>query len=65
MEAALAASELIVCFDLYQSDTGALANWNLPANTQTRARRRPGVNVNRLPTTERISSPGCAAESST
>jgi anaerobic selenocysteine-containing dehydrogenase len=34
MEAALARLDLLVCFDIYRSDTGAFAHWNLPAATQ-------------------------------
>ncbi len=34
MEAALERLELLVCFDIYHSDTGAFADWVLPAVTQ-------------------------------
>ncbi|MFV1991523.1 MAG: molybdopterin-dependent oxidoreductase, partial [Acidimicrobiales bacterium] len=34
MEAALERLELLVCFDIYRSDTGSFAHWNLPAATQ-------------------------------
>jgi anaerobic selenocysteine-containing dehydrogenase len=34
MEAALERLELLVCFDIYHSDTGAFADWNLPVVTQ-------------------------------
>jgi len=34
MEAALQRLELLVCFDIYHSDTGAFADWVLPAATQ-------------------------------
>jgi len=34
MEAALERLDLLVCFDIYRSDTGAFADWTLPAATQ-------------------------------
>ncbi len=34
IEAALARLDLLVCFDIYHSDTGAFADWTLPATTQ-------------------------------
>jgi anaerobic selenocysteine-containing dehydrogenase len=34
IEAALERLDLLVCFDIYHSDTGAFADWTLPATTQ-------------------------------
>ncbi len=34
MEAALERLDLLVCFDIYHSDTGSFADWSLPAVTQ-------------------------------